>query len=579
MKIKITYLLLLWVFNSTAQNLNYSLYSAKGNWSCDKVKDTFQLRQTAASYFHQGMYAQALPVFECMTSNAMKLSKEELYQYALVTQSDGEANKALSLFNQFESRYPKDSRALLRKKSYLFNVSYDIVSCQLWKYNTPYSDYGVRFLDKQIVWCSNQPILSGRQLDLWQGMPYSNLFTFETNGDTATIKPMHQINGNFHEATSCLSRDGQTLYYTKNKAIKSMGKSAILGLEIRIAKRVDGDWKDVGPLLIQGFEEVDFAHPTLSTDGSKLYFVANALGGYGQSDIWWIDLTNSIPFQAINAGERINSAGRESFPFVSQEGILFFASDGHPGFGGLDIYAAKEAQLDAEIEHFQAPLNSKFDDFSIAIDASGKKAYLSSNRSGGKGSDDIYELLLVSKTEKKELILEVTQESNPKVTEELTQAVTHEVTREVNKENSQERLELRKTTNETTSIEEAIDKPNNLYELPVLYFELNSAELTLQSKQALEDLSVYLNAHTELRLQINAYADCRGSASYNLTLSQNRANACLVFFNSLLINKKQIVAKGFGEQHLVNDCNCLDPQKNCSEAEHAKNRRIEFQWK
>ena len=352
-----------------------------------------------------------------------------------------------------------------------------------------------------------------------------------------------------------------------------------MGLEIRIAKRVDGDWKDVGPLLIQGFEEVDFAHPTLSTDGSKLYFVANALGGYGQSDIWWIDLTHSAPFQAINAGERINSAGRESFPFVSQEGILFFASDGHPGFGGLDIYAAKELQLDAEIEHFQAPLNSKFDDFSIALDASGKNAYLSSNRSGGKGSDDIYELLLVSKTEKKELILEVTQDSHPKVTQELTQAVNREVTQEVNQEMSQDRIDASEMNNETTSIEKAIDKPNDLYELPVLYFELNSAELTMQSQQALRDLSIYLNAHPELSLQINAFADCRGSASYNLGLSQSRANACLSFFNSMLINKKQVVAKGYGEQQLVNNCNCSDPKLSCSEAEHAKNRRIEFQWK
>lgn len=577
MKIKITYLLLLWVYNSTAQNLNYSLYSVKENWSCDKVKDTFQLRQTAASYFYQSMYAQALPVYDCMVSSGMKLNIDELYQYALVTQSDGEANKAIALFNQFESLYPGDTRAQFRKKSYLLNASYDVVSFQPWKYNTSFSDYGVRFLNKQIIWCSNQPILSGQQTDLWQGMPYSNLFTLEKNGDTATVKPLHQINGNFHESTSCLSRDGQTLYYTKNKAIKSMGKAAVLGLEIRIAKRIDGDWRDVGPLLIKGFEDADFAHPALSTDGTKLFFVADAAGGFGQSDIWWIDLTHSAPFQALNAGEHINSAGRESFPFVSQEGFLFFASDGHPGFGGLDIFAAKEALLDAKIEHFSAPLNSKFDDFSLAID--GNKAYLSSNRSGGKGSDDIYEMLLVSKSEKNELNLEVRQESNPKVTQELTQAVNREVTQEVNQEMSQDRIDASEMNNETTSIEKAIDKPNDLYELPVLYFELNSAELTMQSQQALRDLSIYLNAHPELSLQINAFADCRGSASYNLGLSQSRANACLSFFNSMLINKKQVVAKGYGEQHLVNNCNISDPKLSCSEAEHAKNRRIEFVWK
>lgn len=568
MKYHFTFIFLFSTLLVGAQRLDYSRFELKNGWTCDQKMDTLRLRQTAAAYFFQSRYVEAQPVFDCMLTRGMKFNKEELYQYALCTQTLGLSEKANEIFNHFSILYPKDIRALNYQKKYPFNQQIEVLTCESWAFNTVYSDYGVRFFNGQIVWCSNQPLFSGQQIDHWDGFQFSNLFTLGVQDGKPQILPMRQLNGYFHESTSCLSPDGQILYYTKNKALQTLSSNGVLGLEIRRAKLVNGEWKDIGSLQINGFETVNFAHPALSPDGKFLYFVADAQGGLGQSDIWYIDLNQKPPFIAVHAGNEINTSGRESFPFFGADGTMYFASDGHYGLGGLDIYAKQIVDDKVTISHFEAPINSKYDDFSFSLDANQQKAYLSSNRVGGRGNDDIYELKLNFKS------LDINQTSIDTIRHELDSTNELHVESQVTAESQVANDSIQKSKNQET-----VPLIESVFELPVLYFELNSSDLTKESISALNELAAYLNVHPELKLQINAHADCRGSAAYNLSLSQKRAAACKDYLAALLQVKTSLLAVGYGETQLTNNCNCTDAQVTCSEIEHGQNRRIEFIWK
>lgn len=568
-------ILCFWSISAQAQDLNYSLYEIKEGTTCSDAKDSLTSRLAAEAYFHRGQYADAYRIYVCMETAKINFNKEGFYQYALAAQSTGAEVKAQQLFLDFSSRYPQDDRAKNRQQPYGLTNDFETLSCQAWPNNSVYSDYGLRVVGEELVWCSNRPNASGSQIDLWEGKQFSNLYMCSKADVQQSLRSLAPINAQFHESTACLSADGQTLYYTQNKALQSMGKALVLGLEIRKAILVNGLWKDAGVLLIQNFEEVNFAHPTLSANGQRLYFAADAKGGFGQSDIWYIDLTQKVPYTATNAGAQINSAARESFPFASQEGYLYFASDGHPGLGGLDVFCAKEIAGQMKLGHLPAPINSISDDFAFVIDATIEQAFVSSNRAGGKGSDDIYQLQLqyaVKQEEVNENSAEISKvesisDSNSdsiiaSKIETIVDTVVHVVPR--------------------AELETALDSkaaPESVYQLPVLYFELNRAELTAASVAALKEFAVYLNAHPEQRIELSAHADCRGTESYNLSLSQKRASACKAYLDNLLVNKSQVLARGYGEARLLNACDCAPEHlAHCDEAAHALNRRIEFTW-
>lgn len=564
-------ILCFWSISAQAQDLNYSLYEIKEGTTCSDAKDSLTSRLAAEAYFHRGQYADAYHIYVCMETAKINFNKEGFYQYALAAQSTGAEVKAQQLFLDFSSRYPQDDRAKNRQQPYGLTNDFETLSCQAWPNNSVYSDYGLRVVGEELVWCSNRPNASGSQIDLWEGKQFSNLYMCSKADVQQSLRSLAPINAQFHESTACLSADGQTLYYTQNKALQSMSKALVLGLEIRKAILVNGLWKDAGVLLIQNFEEVNFAHPTLSANGQRLYFAADAKGGFGQSDIWYIDLTQKVPYTATNAGAQINSAARESFPFVSQEGYLYFASDGHPGLGGLDVFCAKENAGQMKLGHLPAPINSISDDFAFVIDPATKQAYVSSNRAGGKGSDDIYQLQLQYAVKQDEV-----QENSAGVSNvETINATTNDASIAA-------KVDTIVHAVPHTEIETALDAkvaPESAYQLPVLYFELNRAELTAASVAALKELATYLNAHPNQRIELSAHADCRGTASYNLSLSQKRANACKSFLDNLLVNKSQVLAKGYGETQLVNACDCAPEQlAQCDEAAHALNRRIEFTW-
>ena len=258
-------------------------------------------------------------------------------------------------------------------------------------------------------------------MDGWTNHSFTELYQARIKGDSLSPpeKFSKRIATRVHESTPVFTKDGKTMYFTRNNyhegKIKKDSTGRIL-LKIYRATLKDGAWTDITELPFNS-NEYSIAHPALSADGEILYFASDMPGSYGEADIFSVridpDGTFGIP---QNLGSGVNTQGRESFPFVDRDNHLYFASDGHPGLGGLDIYVSKPEKGEyVKAFNVGEPINSNRDDFAFIIDGATKTGYFSSNRGGGLGYDDIYGF-----SEIREIEFDCTQLLAGSITEEST---------------------------------------------------------------------------------------------------------------------------------------------------------------
>jgi len=264
--------------------------------------------------------------------------------------------------------------------------------------NTVQADFGAAFFQDKIVFASSRiDKVSVQNVHTWNNMPFLNLYVSprDKEGNLGSASTLNKrINSRYHEGPSCFSADGNTLYFTRNNYFnKKFGKDSkgVNNLKIFRATQAGGSWKEEN--LSINSDEFSVGHPALSPDGRYLYFASDMPGGKGMTDIYRAEIKADGTLGAPeNLGEGINTEGKEMFPFIDANGNLFFASDGQLGLGGLDVfYAPSNAQNGfGKAINPGAPVNSRADDFALVLDASGQSGYLSSNREGGKGDDDLY---------------------------------------------------------------------------------------------------------------------------------------------------------------------------------------------
>ncbi|WP_299312826.1 hypothetical protein [uncultured Aquimarina sp.] len=262
--------------------------------------------------------------------------------------------------------------------------------------NSKNSDYAPSFYKGELVFASsrNRKSLSVI-LQENTNEPFLDLYTTSKNIPNKGISRLKgDVNTKFHESSAAFSLDGKTVYFTRNnyskRKYKRNAKGCVL-LKIYKADYDNGKWKNVEELPFNS-DEYSTAHPALSPDGKFLYFASDMPGSYGKSDIYAVAINEDGSYGTPeNLGGLINSAGRETFPYVSDKGTLFFASDGHVGFGGLDIFMVlPDEQTNWAVYNMGAPINSSQDDFTFIISEENNMGYFASNRDGGKGGDDIY---------------------------------------------------------------------------------------------------------------------------------------------------------------------------------------------
>jgi len=369
---------------------------AKLENSSEKNTDTY--RKLAISYQNTDDYINAERYFS-LVANAPDRVADDVYNYASVLKINQKYNEADQWFAKFYEMNKNDSRAKLnvQRKGFYQSLQEDKGQFKVHKLymNTKQEDFGAVFYKNRLVFTSSNHSSSFVQRNWnWNKLPFLDL-------QIADIDDQHQltniesfgnkVNKKYHEGPSSFNTEGNFMVFTRNNY---SGKSTDNRIKLQLFEsELQGNtWSEAKPLPYNS-DEYSVGHPTLTADGKMLYFASDMEGGIGGVDIYVSNRSADGSWsQPINLGKTVNTEGNEMFPFIHSDGVLFFASDGLPGLGGLDVFAVqiKEAQVNGAPQNLGSPVNSSFDDFALILNAEQKGGYFSSNRKEGKGDDDIY---------------------------------------------------------------------------------------------------------------------------------------------------------------------------------------------
>ena len=378
------------------------------------------------------------------------------------------------------------------------------------------------------------------------------------------------LNTEYDEGACCLSPDGSTMYLTQCLSDASYPRFA----QIVTAQRSDASWGKTTPLIITNDTLSAYAHPAVSPDGEWLYFVSDMPGGKGGLDIWRMRLTTNGPVGVENLGEPINTPGDEMFPTFRPNGDFYFSSDGHPGFGGLDIFIATVGEDGKyHLSHPGYPLNSQGDDFGMTFQGQLNQGFFSSNRGDGRGWDHVYSFYNP----------EIVQTIRGWIYEQDGYELTAGEARIVGTDGTNLRLGVRGDGSFEYVVKPGVDyiilamcdgflnhkeeihvdsvKESKVYDLqfplasisaPVLidniFYAFDKATLLPESKNALDSLILMLNENPNITIELSAHTDYRGAEDYNKKLSQKRAESVVKYLINHGIAADRLTAVGYGEE-------------------------------
>ncbi|WP_417443592.1 OmpA family protein [Joostella sp.] len=624
-----------------------SLAAQKNTWKADELYANFHFKEAAKryekainnsknintdvienlanSYFNIADYKNAYSWYEKLYTLKNKQIKESTFiKYLQSTRSSRDYKKANLLIKEYYADDYNRIEAITIQKSNLDSLKesdslYNIRNVAI---NTSKSDFAPMFYKDHLIFSSARDTAVAKDnLYAWNEQPYLDLYIAERNKGNGELKNPEKFGINtqtkFHDATLTFGKNGKFVYfsrnYSSNKKLKT-DKEGTSNFEI-VRGYINGD-------IITNIESLDFnnveyscGHPAISPDGNYLYFVSNMPGGYGESDIYMAEIYEDGKTNTpINLGPTINTAGREMFPFIT-DSILYFSSDAHYGLGGLDIFKSTIKSKDNyEIPLNMGPgLNSNMDDISFIYNPEDLSGYFASNRSMGKGDDDIYyfkkNLPLQHQLFSGHVYDEKTKEPIPSTSIKIRDIIVDTIIQEIttneegyyqaklpfkrehqlvfSKPEYTSKTILAKTTNNPqkelkdndvylTSLKSLTIKEGNQLKIDVdpIYFELNKSDITPQAEIALEKVLYVMKEFPSINIMIESHTDSRGYDEYNLKLSNSRAENTKRYLiaNGIAANRIE-GARGFGETKLKNKCS---NGVSCSEEEHSLNRRSNF---
>lgn len=501
---------------------------------------------------------------------------------------------------------------LSKKQSYYKVKSLDAV-------NTPLSEYSPAYLNGELYFTASR---DDGKLYLATGTPFTKLYKAQTSGanvDMSTVTPLPEtINSpNVNDGCVTFSPDGRIMIFAKGNTGKRKGNPDV---DLYMARFRNGQWEEPRQININQPDSWE-STPAFGPDGRTLYFSSNRNGGLGGLDIYTARMDSRGRFSRVrNLGPDINTSGNEMFPYVSESNKLFIASDGHPGFGMLDLFEVKRSKGRDVVENLGQPMNSTADDFGIFL-FKADRGFFTSNRDGGKGDDDIYTFVNedpnlkvvnyylegVTMTPKKDSTLEIL--SNTKVTllDERGEVMQDFVTGNDGKfffrvyENENYTLvgetdgylvkrqsfttygksipleslkEL--VTNVTLDTLVVLDKleMNKIFVLNNIYFDLDKSDIRPDAAVELDKLVDLLTDNPEIKIEMSSHTDSIASNSYNIQLSQRRAESTVRYLISKGIAPDRLVAKGYGEERPI--ARNTNPDGTDNPEGRQRNRRTEF---
>lgn len=377
------------------------------------------IQRLAYCYDKMLNYKKALLYYSYLVQTDQK-QVIDYYQYAQLLRIDGKIEDARSWLDKYIHLAPEDKRAvnqynqLVEFLSLKERISH--IEIKEIKGNSHFTDMCPSFYNDQLVFSSSRDSFSMVRNEFkWNGQPFLKLYATHGGDDLNQSSLLsRKLDNRVHQGPVCFSPDNQTIYYTSNSTTSDSKKSSRRTNNLKIfISTFDGKaWSDPSEFPYNS-NEYSVGHPAISSDNKTLYFISDMPGGFGKTDLYKSELINGHWSKPVNLGPTINTEGKEMFPFVDIDGTLYFSSDGRPGIGCLDIYAARaDEKGNYMIASFGSPLNSKYDDFGLIVKADSLAGYFTSNRPGGAGDDDIYafsvtgiDLKITSKTESNNQIL------------------------------------------------------------------------------------------------------------------------------------------------------------------------------
>ena len=550
-----------------------------------------------------------------------------LWYYAKSLQANGKYEDARKKLNELETSSDNESLrdrarkeldglsnlAKLNEKQSYYRVK------NLEAINTPFTEYAPAYLNSELYFASSR---GNAKIYEASGTPFTDLYKAATRGanvEVNTIAPLPEtINApNINEGGITFSPDGKTMVFAKGNSGKRKGTNDV---DLYLSRFRNGQWMQ--PQLININQPDSWeSTPAFSPDGRTLYFSSNRKGGFGGLDLYSAQMDSRGRFGRVrNLGADVNTAGDELFPYVAENGKLYFASDGHPGFGMLDLFVVNRANGKTLVENLGQPVNSTGDDFGLFLFRA-DRGFFTSNREGGKGDDDIYTFVNedpnlrvvnyylqgITYTTRPDSSRQVLAETKVTLLDQEGNAMNDYVTGNDGKflfrvyENENYTLigeadgylvkrQLYTTRGKSVPLESlkelitnitldtilVLDKleKNKVFVLNNIYFDLDKYDIKPEAAKELDKLVELLSDNPEIKIELSSHTDSIASNSYNLQLSQRRAESTVNYLIRKGISSDRLVAKGYGEDRPI--ARNTNPDGTDNPDGRARNRRTEF---
>jgi len=533
--------------------------------------------------------------------------------YAQILMRNGKYEQAKPFLDQYITSVPNDTTAIMLRAS--------CDSIQQWKadsikytvrgsnINTGQSNFAPVLYKKGMVFVSDRNS-KGKTYE-WTGRPFLEMYYAEGDPEKGYSVPISlngDVNGKYHDGPATFSSKGDTIYFTRNNYLNKKPKQStdkVVNLKIYSAVRPDTVWRNLTPFPFNS-DEYSNGHPTLSSDGNTMYFVSDMPDGYGGTDIYVTKKVNGEWTKPENMGSQINSPYNELFPLIWKDSTLYFSSEGHYNFGGLDIFTSKLSSTGwSSAENVGYPINSSHDDFGIAMNDSGTAGLFSSNRNTENTTlDNIYSFTVnVIRFNLAGIAVEkFTQEPLEDVKVELTNLRTMEKelaltgpdgtftfkldpeteysvvgSRDTYFTNTEKVSTIGKRQSENMFVKLKLELERIVVNKPIvlenIYYDLDKYDIRPDAAEGLDRLIAILNDNPGITIELSSHTDSRKDDQYNMVLSQRRAESAVNYIVTHGIASSRITAKGYGETQLVNRCS---NGVECTEEEHQQNRRTEF---
>ncbi len=539
---------------------------------------------------------------------------EMIFKYSEMLKANGKYEASNVQMKKFASMRPSDDRAMafMANPDYLPKIlergkKFNVQNMDI---NSAVSDFGGTLQDGKLYITSARN--SARRTYGWNDQPYLDIYEF-TLAEDGTYQGEELLDGDintkYHEGLVSFSPDGKTMYFSRESFFEDIFEKDSLAnikrsvLHMFKATKDGDDWEGVEALSINS-PNYSIKNPSVSKDGKTLFFASDKPGGFGKFDIYKSSIeADGTVGEPVNLGQKVNTEGHEMFPYSSDNGTLYFSSIGHLGLGGFDVFYTKEIDGKmAPIRNIGIPISSNGDDFAFRMDEETGEGFVSSNRDGGKGSDDIYAIKKIqpicdvlitaivvdnktqtpiagattSLLDSQGNVLATKTTDAQGIVEYIIECETETELQVTMEGYESEKVTIEGTRDEEIAVTVALDPIEEIItaervNLDPIYFDFDKSNITAQAAFELDKLVQVMGKYPEMVIYATSHTDNRGSDSYNARLSDRRAKTTVQYVISKGIDKSRISGAGKGENEPAVSCGT-----DCSEEQHQLNRRSEF---